>query len=87
MNEGRSQETKKNPEEKDVLNLPSRVSVHRNKKAAYRQKLSFIWFNFLLGLFILIILVVFTHPYWSGLLDHDLITEDPASYIEEISIK
>ncbi|MFG6148661.1 hypothetical protein [Halobacillus sp. B23F22_1] len=71
-----------------VLDLPSRSETHRKEKASARWRFSLLWFKSLLGIFIILILLILTHPYWSSWVDkYKLKNEDPVSYIEEISIK
>ncbi|GAA5415398.1 hypothetical protein Pryu01_00422 [Paraliobacillus ryukyuensis] len=48
----------------NVLDLPPRSEVHQNKKKKTRWKFNQLFLRFLIFLFVLVIILVVTYPYW-----------------------
>ncbi|GGF09148.1 hypothetical protein GCM10010954_04480 [Halobacillus andaensis] len=88
MTESEIETTELVSEEETALGLPSRSETHRKKKASASWRFSLLWFKCLLSVFIILILLVITHPYWSSWVENNKWqNEEPVSYIEEISIQ
>ncbi|MGV2620312.1 hypothetical protein QRD89_10320 [Halobacillus sp. ACCC02827] len=66
--------------EPDVLNLPPRRDTHDSKQSKTKWKVGTLWIRFLLLVFIILICVWLSYPYWDQWFEHSILDPSQPEY-------